>query len=282
MVPIIGNPRNCLCRKRLRLRYIQLRCVSTNGVGRHREGGPMAREKARDLRAGIALLWDEQDRPTRGPKPSLSPRRIAEAAVAIADAEGLDAVSMSRVAGEFGVSAMALYRYVPGKAELVELMVESILAEAPRLAAGGDWRDGLKQWARQSSEVHRAHPWLLAATAMRRRLMGPHQLAWLDAALAALEPTGLPAAQRHQIFLLVAGLVRTLIQQVLDFDAEHSQEWNRLTGELLDRHAERFPALTRAIVDGAFAPAAIDPLEFGLERLLDGVQTLIERAEKQS
>ncbi|MFF3911621.1 TetR/AcrR family transcriptional regulator [Streptomyces sp. NPDC001848] len=239
----------------------------------------MAKEKARDLRAGIALLWGEQEQRTRGPKPSLTPRRIAETAVAIADAEGLDAVSMSKVAAGFGVSAMALYRYVPGKTELVELMVESVLAEAPELsAAGSGWRPQITEWARQSAKIHRAHPWLLTATAMRRQLMGPNQLGWLDAALAALEPTGLTAAQQHRVFVLVAGLVRTLVQQLLDFDEEHSREWNRLTGEVLDRHADRFPALTRAIAAGAFAPDTVDPLEFGLERILDGVQTLIDRA----
>ncbi|AUG78333.1 TetR family transcriptional regulator [Kitasatospora sp. MMS16-BH015] len=241
----------------------------------------MAKEKARDLRAGIALLWGEQGQPTRGPKPSLTPARLAEAAVAIADAEGLDAVSMSKVGAEFGVSAMALYRYVPGKAELVELMVESVLAEAPDLSgAGAGWRPQLVEWARRSEQVHRAHPWLLTATAMRRQLMGPNQLGWLDAAFAALAPTGLSAGRQQRIFILVAGFVRTHVQQLLAFDEAHSQEWNRLTGELLTRHADRFPALTRAIAAGAFEPAPLeaDPLEFGLDRILDGVQVLIDRS----
>ncbi|WP_045701386.1 TetR/AcrR family transcriptional regulator [Streptomyces rubellomurinus] len=238
----------------------------------------MAKEKPRDLRAGIALLWGEQDRPTRGPKPSLTPQRIAASAVAVADAEGLDAVSMSKVAAEFGVSAMALYRYVPGKAELVELMVESVLAEVPDVRTAGDgWRPRIAAWARHCERVNLAHPWLIAATAMRRQLMGPHQLGWLDAALTALEPTGLSAAEQHRVFVLVAGLVRTLVQQRLDFDEEHSREWGRLTGEVLERHADRFPALTRAIAGGAFAPDPVDPLEFGLARILDGVQLLIDK-----
>ncbi|MFR9722810.1 TetR/AcrR family transcriptional regulator [Streptomyces sp. MS19] len=239
----------------------------------------MAREKARDLRARIALLWDERDRPTRGPKPSLSPRRIAEAAVGIADAEGLDAVSMGRVGAGFGVSAMALYRYVHGKDELVELMVESVVAGVPDLTAAGDgWRERIAEWARRSAAVHRAHPWLLAATAMRRQLMGPHQIGWLDAALAALEPTGLTAAQRHHVFVLVSSLVRTVVQQQHDFDSEADQEWDRLTGELLVRHADRFPAVARAVADGAYAPDPADPLEFALTCVLDGVQALIDRS----
>ena len=199
--------------------------------------------------------------------------------MALADADGLDAVSMNRLAGEFGVSAMALYRYVPGKAEIVELMVESVLAERPALDGhdAGDWRAGLEAWARASWDVFRAHPWLLAATALRRQVMGPNQLGWLDAALTALEPTGLSAAERHRVFVLVVGLVRSVAQETLDFDAEHARQWGELTGELLTRHADRFPALTRAIADGAWASAPEDPLAFGLERLLDGVQVLIDR-----
>ncbi|MGF1427966.1 TetR/AcrR family transcriptional regulator [Kitasatospora sp. LaBMicrA B282] len=238
----------------------------------------MPKEKPRDLRAGLALLWGEQEPPSRGPKPSLSPQRIAAAAVALADAEGLDAVSMSKVAGEFGVSAMALYRYVPGKAELVELMVESVLAEVPDVTAAGDgWRERLALWVRCSAGAFRAHPWLLAATAMRRRLLGPHQLGWLDAALTALEPTGLPAAAQHRVFVLVAGLVRTLTQEVVDYDQQDGEEWERLSGELLAREAHRFPALARSIEAGGFAPSAVDPLEFGLDRVLDGVQVLVDR-----
>jgi AcrR family transcriptional regulator len=234
--------------------------------------------KARDLQSDIALLWGEQEQPTRGPKPSLTPRGIAAAAVVIADAEGLDAVSMSKVAAQFGVSAMALYRYVPGKAELVELMVEAVSAERPDLSGAGDgWRPRVTEWTHRLWDVYRAHPWLLAATAMRRQIMGPSQLGWLDAVLAALAPTGLSAAQRHHVFLLLVGQVRNLAQQSVDFDEERDREWGRLTGELLGRHADRFPALTEAISQGAFEPDEIDPLDFGIDRILDGVQMLIDR-----
>ncbi|MFE1882506.1 TetR/AcrR family transcriptional regulator [Streptomyces diastatochromogenes] len=233
-------------------------------------------DKPRDPRATLALLWGEQEQPTRGPKPKLSPQGIAAAAVELADAEGLDAVSMSKVASGFGVSAMALYRYVPGKNELVELMVEAVLAEGPDLSGvpEGDWRAGAREWTRQSARVYADHPWLLTATAMRRQVMGPRQLRWLDAALAALEPTGLGGAQRHQVFLLLIGLVRNQAQQLRDHDEEHDREWNRLTGDLLARHADRFPALTRAVAEGAFDPAGTDPLDFGLDRILDGVEAL--------
>ncbi|MET3987866.1 TetR/AcrR family transcriptional regulator C-terminal domain-containing protein [Streptomyces sp. PvR034] len=240
-------------------------------------------DKPRDLRASVALLWGEQEQPTRGPKPRLTPARIAEAAVALADAEGLESVSMSKVGAGFGVSAMALYRYVPGKAELVELMVESVSSERPDPAAAGPgWREAITAWARQMLAVYQAHPWLLSAVAMRRQVMGPNQLGWLDAALATLEPTGLTAAQRHRVFLLIASQVRSLAQQSAESDPEHAREWSRLTGELLDRHADRFPALTRAIADGGFEAPAADPLTASLELVLDGVQALIDRGQDTS
>lgn len=233
-----------------------------------------ADEKPRDLRAGAALLWGEQPESTRGPKPGLTIPAITAAAVARADADGLEAVSMNKVAAAFGVSGMALYRHIPGKTELVELMVEAVLTVEPELPDHETgWRTQLLAWSRQLLAIYRAHPWLLAATAMRRQLLGPRQLHWMDAALAVLESTGLEAAERHQIFLLVAGHVRNLAQQHADFDADHAREWQQLTGELVDRHAERFPALAKTLTD---TTTRIDALTFGLDRIFDGVQALID------
>lgn len=244
-----------------------------------------SREKKRDPKASLALLWGEQEQPRRGPKPSLTAERIVTGAIAIADGEGLDALSMQRVASELEVTTMALYRYVPGKAELIDLMVDTALGTPPahtahtaHTADAGEWRPRLTEWARQCWALYRRHPWILTATAMRRQLMGPNQLAWLDAALAALAPTGLPAAQQHDTVLLVIGHIRNLAQQLVDADETGDQEWNRLAADVLERHGHRYPALTAAIAAGAFAPHDDDPLDFGLERILDGVAALIARS----
>jgi len=237
-----------------------------------------SKEKKRDPKASLALLWGEQDQPRRGPKPSLTAELIVACAVGLADAEGLGTVSMQRVAADLGVTTMALYRYVPGKAELTDLMVDSALGVPTEAVAEADgWRAGLTEWARQCWALYQRHPWILAATTMRRQLMGPNQLAWLDAALAALAPTGLTAAQQHDTFLLIIGHIRNLAQQLVDADEEGGEEWNRLTADVLERHGHRFPALTTAIAAGAFAPRDRDPLDFGLERILDGVAQLIDR-----
>ncbi|MEU3724060.1 TetR/AcrR family transcriptional regulator [Streptomyces sp. NPDC031705] len=227
-------------------------------------------------KASFALLWGEQGQPSRGPKPSLTAGRIAGAAIRIADEEGLDAVSLARIAKEFDVTAMALYRYVPGKAELVDLMVDlAIGPPVPVADIPGGWRPQLTEWARQCSAVYRRHPWILAATGMRRQIMGPHQLGWLDTALAALAGTGLSAAQRHETFLLLVGHIRNIAQQTADHDEAESEEWARLTADVVKRHADRFPALTSAVAEGAFVPRGGDPLDFGLQRILDGVASLL-------
>ncbi|WP_051717362.1 TetR/AcrR family transcriptional regulator C-terminal domain-containing protein [Streptomyces sp. NRRL F-5727] len=234
--------------------------------------------KQTGAQAGFALLWGEEEPPARGPKPSLTATGIAEAAVAIADAEGLDAVSLARVAQEFDVTAMALYRYVPGKTELVDLMVDLAIGPPPALGdLPAGWRPRLTAWARQCLALYRRHPWILTATGMRRRIMGPRQLDWLEAALAALDGTGLSTAQRHDTFLLLVGHVRAVAQQDVDHDAAESEEWARLTAQALARHEHRYPALAEAVATGAFAPREADPLDFGLERILDGVAALMDR-----
>ncbi|MET9958567.1 TetR/AcrR family transcriptional regulator [Streptomyces sp. NPDC006326] len=241
----------------------------------------MARSKdeKRDPAVSLALLWGEQAQPRRGPKPSLSVERIVDGALAVADTEGLDALSMQSVGARLGVTTMALYRYVPGKAELLDLMVDASFGPAPAVdGVPGGWRPQLEAWARACWEQYRRRPWMVVATGMRRQLMGPRQLAWLDSALAALAGTGLSFAQQHEVFLLLIGHIRSLAQQRADDDAEGREEWDRLTAQVLERHAARFPALSAAIAGGAFAPHGGDPLDFGLERILDGVEALIERS----
>lgn len=102
------------------------------------------RSSAGDPARTLALLWgvSTEEKPgRRGPRQAKSPAEIAAVAIALADADGVDAVTMRRVAQELGVSPMALYTYVPGKAELLDLMLDTVYATMPRSApptrAGG-------------------------------------------------------------------------------------------------------------------------------------------------
>ena len=122
-----------------------------------------ARKRARrpPLPASLDAAWGRRARPTKGPKPGLSLERIVAAAVALAHAEGLGAVSMARVASELGSSPMSLYRYVDAKDELLALMVDAALGDPPPPPAGEGWRDGLARWAWGYHDALRRHPWAL-------------------------------------------------------------------------------------------------------------------------
>ncbi|RZU34669.1 TetR family transcriptional regulator [Streptomyces sp. BK022] len=152
-------------------------------------------------------LWLRAAEPRRGRKPSFSREAITEAAVSLADAEGLDAVSMRRVAAAVGAGVMSLYSYAPDKETLVELMVDHVSAELPTSGPlTGDWRADLKAIAHLQRDHMLRHPWLPAALATHRT-PGPHVLAFLEHALTALRPSGLDGAARLEIFAQLTAFV---------------------------------------------------------------------------
>lgn len=230
--------------------------------------------------SSVELLWGQQERPSRGPKPGLSLDGIVRAAITIADAEGLEAVSMQRVASEFGFTTMSLYRYVPGKSELLDLMIDTAIGPAPDLSAiPGGWRPKLAEWARRTWEFFLAHPWFLGAA--MHGIMGPNQLGWLEEAVAALSGNGLVGQELLEAVLVVNGHVRSMAQFAGRSPSEN-EAWTAALTSALTEHAERFPALSAAIAEGAFgAEDEGDGLEFGLQRVLDGIEVLISRAEVQ-
>src|SRR5262245_25957268 len=109
---------------------------------------------------GSDVIWARPDRAGRGPRPAHSRAAIAAAAVRIADAEGLDAVSMRRLAAELGAGATSLYRYVARKDDLLDLMVDAVVGEGPPPAApSGDWRADLREIAYSTRALILRHPW---------------------------------------------------------------------------------------------------------------------------
>ncbi|MFJ7906119.1 TetR/AcrR family transcriptional regulator [Kitasatospora sp. NPDC096204] len=150
-------------------------------------------------------LWERLARPAPAPRTTLTPHRIAETAVAIADAEGLDAVTMRRLAAELGVAPMAAYRYVSGKDELIELMVDFAYGRLPLDAPAEDWRDTMRTLAVHLRAMHLAHPWTVrAATPFS---LSPNQLAVPEHAFAALAEHGLDADTTMAVFRTVTGYV---------------------------------------------------------------------------
>ncbi|MFG2713495.1 TetR/AcrR family transcriptional regulator [Streptomyces goshikiensis] len=254
--------------------------------------------------AAVRLLWGPPAKPARGPKRGLTLDGIALAGVGIADAEGLGGVSMQRVAAELAVTKMALYRYVPGKAELVALMVEAALPDPAELdegleaaaaagaaSAGGGWREQIGVWARGLYEGFRAHPWLLEAT-VGARVMGPRELGWMERALAALDGCGLSGAEAMDSVVLVAGHVRGIAEQERAMAGgagagaggaggvggeRPDAQLVVMLGEVLRTHGDDYPALAAALGSVARQGGQDQALLYGLERILDGLGLLVER-----
>lgn len=233
-------------------------------------------------RGNANVAWTGKPQPSRGPKPTLSTDQIARAAIRLADAEGLPAVTMQRVAREVGVTTMALYRYFPGKADLVALMIDSASDSSLQFGKPSQpWSTRLKEWARRCLDIYRNHPWFLEATSARLSVMGPNELSWMEAALAMLAESGLGSEDRHHAFLAIIGHVRGHATfQPIGPRTRAGKEWARELGQLLQSEANRYPILLDAIRSGAFSQNVNSAFEFGLDCILDGISARASRRSR--
>jgi AcrR family transcriptional regulator len=238
-----------------------------------------------ELPGSVAAAWGVRERPRKGPKPALSLARIVDAAVRVADAEGMDAVSMGRVAAELGAAPMSLYRHLSAKEELLELMTDAAWGDPPATpTAGEEWRAGLARWAWALRANARRHSWV-ARIALNSLPIMPHQVAWFENALACMADTGLTEARKGSVILLLAGYVRNIIATEADIGAAvvasglDMSAWMASYAGMLRRLADpqRFPALRKFVEAGVFdvADGPDDEFIFGLDRILDGIATLI-------
>lgn len=216
-----------------------------------------------------------EPKPTRGPKPSLSADRIARAAIGLADAEGLTALTMQKLAKEVGLTTMALYRYFPGKAELVALMIDSVADSPLRLGRpDSPWSIRLKRWAHCCLAIYQGHPWFLEATTTRQSPMGPNELAWMEAALALLAESGLRPKEQHQAFLAIIGHVRGYATfQQIGVSVAARKEWVGQLKQSILQESSRYPALLDVMRSGAFSERTRSALDFGLDCILLGVSS---------
>jgi AcrR family transcriptional regulator len=213
----------------------------------------------------------------------LSVEGIVGAAIEVADADGLGALSMRRVAGRFGVNAMALYTYVPGKAELVDLMLDRVIGEAARPDGVGGWRAGLELYAREAWALYHRHPWVLRVP-YSRGLMGPNQAAALDSALRTLSGIGLSDAEMVAVFGVVSGYVqgaaRTSAEAAQNARATGltDDEWWTTQGSLMAEYIDRdhYPTLAGIPAEAwVFEESENGGFEFGLRRVLDGIEAFV-------
>lgn len=237
------------------------------------------------LPKSIEAAWGIDERPLRGPRRGLSLHGIVAAAIRVADRDGLDAVSMSRVAKELGSSTMALYRYVDAKDELLQLMVDRVYGPAPAPAADGESvREALGRWAWGEQRTLRAHPWVLRVPITGPPIT-PNTVRWFESGLQSFRDTLLLENEKMEAVLLLSVFIRGIETALLDVreafartgdtDQGAMSDYGRSLARLID--GQSFPALHHILMSGAIDDDD-DPDEefrFGLERVLDGIDAYI-------
>ncbi|HVT00006.1 MAG TPA: TetR/AcrR family transcriptional regulator C-terminal domain-containing protein [Solirubrobacterales bacterium] len=155
------------------------------------------------MAAGIDAIWARERAQPPGPQP-LSRESIVAAAVEIADADGLEAVSIRRLATKLDARPMSLYSHIERKGDLIDLMIDEVMAAAvlPDGPPADDWREGLRQIAARTRETARAHPWMIA-TAFRRPFIGPNSLRHIDQSLAAVSSLPLAPERKRAVLLAI-------------------------------------------------------------------------------
>ncbi|MFD0905201.1 TetR/AcrR family transcriptional regulator [Actinomadura sediminis] len=241
-----------------------------------------------DLRRSLELLWGGRPAPRRGPKPKLTVAEIVRTAIAVADAEGLDALSMRRIADELGVAPMSIYTYVPSKAELIDVMFDRALAElTPPDDVPGGWRPKLEHLARDNWDLYHRHPWLLHVSVVRPP-MGPAVFAKYEFELRAVDGIGLTDVEMDSVVALVTGFAESSARVSVNVaEAERRtgmtdvQWWETMAPllEEVDTGEDEYPLSARVgrsagmEYQGAVGPR--QAFEFGLARILDGIEVLI-------
>jgi AcrR family transcriptional regulator len=257
---------------------------------------------SRPLPPGLDLLWGRRERGKRGPRPGLSADAIVSAAIRLADARGLEEVSMARVAAELGVTTMSLYRYVANKEELLQLMWNGSAEGAASLVIeGDDWRSRLRAWAVIQRDMLDRHPWITQMP-MAAPPVAPNSLHFVERGLETMDETPLADSDKLAIIGLLSSY--TLSEARMTADARRAADAAAQTaasaqaaapapgGDSAGDHAPDYEALLRELVDEptyprlyrlAWGQPGRPPSERedflqGLDIILDGIQVRIDRA----
>jgi AcrR family transcriptional regulator len=237
--------------------------------------GPVAAEDHQS--APVELIWSQVDRRTSTAQPALSSDRIVAAAIKIADAEGLEQLTMRRVGAELRASAMGLYRHIASKEDLLDLMLDAVIGEHQTPTPSGDWRRDVEELARAGRASGQRHPWMLMLAASRPPL-GPNALQRMEFALQAMDGLGLDITTirdlQNAIQSYVAGAVQT---ELAEDEARRrrglsDEAWRASVAPYVRQVVEsgRYPMFTR-LVTGAEDRESTARFEIGLRLLLDGI-----------
>jgi AcrR family transcriptional regulator len=232
-----------------------------------------------DIERTLQLLWSPDSASARGPKRSLSVLTIVDRAIALADAGGLDAVSMRSVAAELGVGTMTLYRYIPTKAELLDLMLDRVYLPATEPVLG--WRAGLEQMGRELWRLYATHTWVPQVD-QARPVLGPNAVRALDSVMSSLRDSGLTDQEKVSATVTIESFVTSLARTANSVAS--AEERTAITHE--EFWSSQEPTLVAAMESGQYAHMADlgedafdapmeETFEFGLQRILDGIEALL-------
>jgi AcrR family transcriptional regulator len=252
---------------------------------------PVATERssAGDPARTLGLLWrDPSAIPRRGPQRRLNLDAVIAAATDLADREGLEAVTMRRVAQALSVAPMTLYTYLPSKAELLDLMLDAAYTQMPRAdTTGQPWRQRLTVIAEENRALFQAHPWAATVCTLRPPL-GPGSITKYEHELSALDGLGLTDVEMDDCLTYLLTFVQACARNALDAYTTQQdsmmddQQWWSTVAAVLERILDRrtYPlALRVGTAAGTQHGSAHDPdhaYHFGLHRVLDGLATLID------
>lgn len=245
----------------------------------------MESDRGADLPESLATVWGLRERPGKGPKPGLSLERIVRAAIHVAETDGFAAVSMNRIAKELGASAMALYRYVGAKNELIPLMLDVAIGDPPGPRADDEgWRSAMSRWCWTYREALSRSPWTLRVP-ISEPPNTPRQIAWFEHGLTSLRGTGLTENEKISVIMLLSGYVRNTeamfhgIAEAVAATASSADQMMSSYSDVLRKVIDpgRFPSVAFALEQGVFDQAdSVDgEFAFGLDRILDGVDVLV-------
>jgi AcrR family transcriptional regulator len=237
-----------------------------------------------DLRRRSELLWDDRLQPSRGPKPGLAPHDVVQAAIEIADEEGLGAVTMHAVAARLGFTTMALYRYFPSKEALYDAIVDAGMGLPPKPAEPRrNWRDEITSLAHAKRAMLCSRPWL-AELPFVAAPHGPNWLSWLEAVIDVFSHTGLSAADQAQMLSVIDGYTRGASDTAISLARARARgvserEWAAAVGADLGRAIgdPRFPNFAALLTSPPGQSRSMEEsFDFGLQRVLDGIERYIK------
>jgi AcrR family transcriptional regulator len=210
-----------------------------------------------------------------GPKKCepVTPERILSAALRLADAHGLGALSMRKIAGELGVEAMALYNHVPNKDAILDGLVEAVLGEIELPQPDEPWQEGMRRRARSARAVFSRHPWAMGLVEARPQNSSPRRLGYYDTVLGSLRTAGFGHRLAMRAFSILDAFIFGFILQEQNLAFGDDESLQEVGADLLQQMADAFPHLTE-VTTAAMAEGYDFEAEyaFGLELLLDALE----------